>query len=42
MPFLQNSIRRLFLTIAVPIVANGALANETVIYNTKTKACVLI
>ena len=41
-PFLQNSTERLILIIAVSIVAKGVLANETVNYNTQTKAYVLI
>ena len=41
-PFLQNSTERLILIRAVSIVAKGVLANETVNYNTQTKAYVLI
>ena len=41
-PFLQNSTGRLILIIAVSIVAKGVLAKETVNYDTKTKAYVLI
>ena len=41
-PFLQNSSRRLILVIAVSLVAKGVLANETVHYDTQTKAYVLI
>ena len=41
-PFLQNSTGRLLLIIAVSIIAKGVLANETVNYETKTKADVLI
>ena len=37
-PFLQNSTGRLSLIIAVSIVVKGVLANETVNYDTKTKA----
>ena len=40
--FLQNSTRQLLLIIAVSIVANGVLANETLNYDTKTKAYILI
>ena len=40
--FLQNSTGQLFLIITVSIVAKGVLANETVNYDTKTKAYVLI
>ena len=40
--FLQNSTGRLLLIIAVSIVAKGLLANETVKYETRTKAYVLI
>ena len=40
--FLQNSTRRLILIIAVSIAAKGVLANETVNYDTQTKAYVLI
>ena len=38
--FLQNSTGRLLLIIAVSIVAKGVLANETVNYETRTKACI--
>ena len=41
-PFLQNSTGRLLLITAVPIVAKGVLANETVDYDRKTKAYILI
>ena len=41
-PFQQKFTRRLLLIIAVSIVVNGALANETVSYDTKSKAYVLI
>ena len=41
-PFLQNSTGRLLLIIAVSIVAKGVLANQTVNYETRTKAYVLI
>ena len=41
-PFLQNSTGRLHLIIAVSIVAKGVLTNETVNYETRTKAYVLI
>ena len=41
-PFLQNNTGRLILIIAVLIVAKEVLANETVNYDTKTKAYVLI
>ena len=41
-PFSQNSIGRLLLITAVSILAKGALANETVNYDTKIKAYVLI
>ena len=37
-PFLQNSTGRLLLIIAVSIVVKGVLANETVNYDSKTKA----
>ena len=37
-PFLQNSTGRLSLIIEVSIVVKGVLANETVNYDTKTKA----
>ena len=40
--FLQNSTGRLLLITAVSIVAKGVLANETVNYDTKTKAYILI
>ena len=40
--FLQNSTERLLLIIAVSVVANGVLANETVNFDTQTKAYVLI
>ena len=40
--FLQNSTGRLLLIIAVSIVAKGVLVNETVNYETRTKAYVLI
>ena len=40
--FLQNSTGRLFLIIAVSIVAKRVLANETVNCDTKTKAYILI
>ena len=39
-PFLQNSSRPLLLIIAASIVAKGVLANETVNYETRTKACI--
>ena len=41
-PFLKNSVGRLLLIIAVSIVAMGVLANETVNYDIKAKAHVLI
>ena len=41
-PFLQSSTGRLILIIAVSIVAKRVLANETVNFDTKTKAHVLI
>ena len=41
-PFLENITRGLLLIIAVSIVAKGELANETVNYDTKTKAYVPI
>ena len=41
-PFLQNSIGRLFLIIAVLVVAKGVLANEPMNYETRTKGYVLI
>ena len=41
-PFLQKSRAQLLLIIAVSIVAKGVLANETVNYETRTKAYVLI
>ena len=37
-PFLKNSTVRLLLIIAVSIVAKGVLPNETVNYETQTKA----
>ena len=37
-PFLKNFTRRLLLIIEVSIVVKGKLANETVNYDTKTKA----
>ena len=37
-PFLQNTTVALRLIIAVSIAVKGELANETVNYNTKTKA----
>ena len=40
-PFLQNSSGRLLLIIAVSV-AKGVLANQTVNYETRTKAYVLI
>ena len=40
--FLQNRTGRLFLILAVSIVAKGVLVNESVNYDTKTKAYVLI
>ena len=40
--FLQNSSGRLHLIIAVSIVAKGVLANETVNYETRNKAYVLV
>ena len=40
--FLQNSSGRLFLIMLVSIVAQGVLANQTVNYETRTKAYVLI
>ena len=40
--FLQNSTGQLLLIIAVSIVAKGLLANETVNYDTKAKAYILI
>ena len=40
-PFLQNSTGRLILIIAVSVVAKGVLANETVNYDTQTKAYIL-
>ena len=40
--FLQNSTGRLLVIIAASIVAKGVLANETVNYDTKTKAYALI
>ena len=41
-PFLQSSIGRLLLIIAVSIEVKGVLANETVNYDAKTKAYILI
>ena len=41
-PFLQNTTGRLILIRTVSIVVKGELANETVNYNTKTKAYVPI
>ena len=41
-PLLKNSTGRLLLIIAVSIVAKEVLANETVNYDTQTKAYVLI
>ena len=41
-PFLQNSTRQRLLNVALSIVAKGVLANETVNYDTKTKAYILI
>ena len=41
-PVLHNSTGLLLLIIAVSIVAKGVSANETVNYDTKTKAYVLI
>ena len=41
-PFLQNTTGRTFLIIAMSIVVKGELAKETVKYDTKTKAYVLI
>ena len=40
--FLQNTIGRLLLIIAVSLVVKGELTNETVNYDTKTKAYVPI
>ena len=40
--FLQNSTVQLLLIVAVSIVAKGVLANDTVNYETRTKAYVLI
>ena len=40
--FLQNTTGRLLLIIAVSIVVKGELTNETVNYDTKTKAYVPI
>ena len=37
--FLQKNTERILLIIAVSIVMKGELANETVSYDTKTKAC---
>ena len=39
-PFLQNITGRLLFIIAVSVVLKGELANETVDYDTKTKAYV--
>ena len=36
-PLVQNTTERLLLIIAVSIVVNGELANETLNYDTKTK-----
>ena len=41
-PFLQNTTGQLLVIIAVSIVLNGELANETVNYSTNTKAQVPI
>ena len=41
-PFLKNSTAQLLLIIVVSIVVKGVLANETVNYDTKTKANLLI
>ena len=41
-PFLQNTTGRVFLIIAVSVVAKGVLANGAVNYDTKTDAYVLI
>ena len=41
-PFLQNTTGRLLLIMAVSIVMKGELENETVNYDTKTKAYLLI
>ena len=41
-PFLQNSTRQRLLIVALSIVAKGVLTNETVNYDTKTKAYILI
>ena len=41
-PFLQSSTGRVFLIIAVSVVAKGVLANGAVNYDTKTEAYVLI
>ena len=41
-PFLQDSIGRMILILAVSIVAKRVMANETVNYDTQTKAYVLI
>ena len=41
-PFLQNSTGRLLLIIAISIVAKRVFANETVNYDTETKAYSLI
>ena len=40
--FLQNSTRRLLLIIAISIVGKGVLANETLNYEARTEAYVLI
>ena len=40
-PFLQNTTGRLLLIIAVSIVVQGELANETVNNDTKAKAYVM-
>ena len=37
-PFFQNSTGRVLLIIAVSVVGKGVLANETMNYDTKTKA----
>ena len=41
-PFLQNSTGQLLLIIAVSIVAKRVLANETVNYETRTKAYLFV
>ena len=41
-PFLQDSSRRLLLIVAVSIVAKGVLSNQTVNYETRTEAYVLV